>query len=44
VPEYEALDSDLKFRLRDAFRRRDREAATTAASKAYGISIDTAAN
>ncbi len=37
VPEWESLDEELRARFRDAFRRRDREAATAAAFEAYGI-------
>jgi hypothetical protein len=40
VPDYFTLDEDIKGCLRDAFRHRDREAATAGASKAYGISMD----
>jgi adenine-specific DNA-methyltransferase len=44
VPEWGSLDEELRTRLRDAFRRRDREAATAAASEGYGIGMATAAN
>jgi hypothetical protein len=37
VPQREALSEDLRERLRDAFRQRDRQAATAAALDAYGI-------
>jgi adenine-specific DNA-methyltransferase len=38
VPDFEALNEGLRVRLREAFRARDREAATAAALEAYGIS------
>jgi adenine-specific DNA-methyltransferase len=38
VPDFEGLNEELRARLRDAFRCRDREAATAAALEAYGIS------
>jgi adenine-specific DNA-methyltransferase len=37
VPALEDLGEDLRARLRDAFRQRDRDAATVAALDAYGI-------
>jgi len=37
VPDGETLGEDLRERLRNAFRQRDREAATAAALDAYGI-------
>lgn len=42
VPAWESLEEELRARLRDAFRRRDRAAATAAAFDAYGISAATA--
>jgi hypothetical protein len=43
IPEWDGLDGDLRVRLREAFRDRNREAATAAAAEAYGISIAAAA-
>ncbi|WP_420431753.1 Eco57I restriction-modification methylase domain-containing protein [Candidatus Poriferisocius sp.] len=37
VPKPDAISSDLQQRLRNAFRQRDRSAATEAAAEAYGL-------
>jgi hypothetical protein len=37
VPQLDALGEELRERLRNAFRQRDRQAATAAALDAYGV-------
>lgn len=41
VPRSETIRSDVADRLRDAFRARDRDAATRAAEEAYGLPANT---
>jgi adenine-specific DNA-methyltransferase len=41
VPALDTLNENVRVRLRDAFRHRDRQAATAAAYEAYGINMAT---
>lgn len=40
VPDPDAISLNLRERLRRAFRRRDRDAATEAAAQVYGLTLD----